>query len=126
MTFIKVVLLVALSACGLTMAQDDFLYGTFPDGFIWGAATAAYQIEGAWNENGELNLICFFVNYQFDFKFKGKGENIWDVMTHAHDGGIQDDSTGDIAADSYHKYSDDITCLKETGVSNLFLKVCNS
>jgi len=52
MTFIKVVLLMALSAFGLTMAQDDFLYGTFPEGFIWGAATAAYQIEGGWNENG--------------------------------------------------------------------------
>jgi lactase-phlorizin hydrolase len=37
----------------LVSAQDDFLYGTFPDGFQWGAATSAYQIEGAWNLNGK-------------------------------------------------------------------------
>jgi len=34
------------------MAKDDFIYGTFPEKFIWDAATAAYQIEGGWNENG--------------------------------------------------------------------------
>ncbi|CAB3365157.1 Hypothetical predicted protein [Cloeon dipterum] len=94
---LALVLLVA-GRCGPTLAQDDFLYGTFPDGFIWGAATAAYQIEGAWNENG-------------------KGENIWDFMTHAYDGGISDNSTGDIAADSYNKYLDDVAALKETGVN---------
>jgi hypothetical protein len=32
--------------------EDDFLYGTFPDGFLWGLATSSYQIEGAWDENG--------------------------------------------------------------------------
>jgi beta-glucosidase len=47
---VKVTLLLALAAFGAT--QDDFLYGTFPDGFIWGSATSAYQIEGAWNESG--------------------------------------------------------------------------
>jgi len=47
----KVVWLLAFLALGA--AQDDFLYGTFPDGFIWGAATASYQIEGGWNENGK-------------------------------------------------------------------------
>jgi Glycosyl hydrolase family 1 len=53
MTTMKVVTLLALSALGLTVrAQDDFLYGNFPDGFMWGAATAAYQIEGAWNADG--------------------------------------------------------------------------
>lgn len=59
MTTMKVVAtLLALSAFGLTAnAQDDFLYGNFPDGFVWGAATAAYQIEGAWNADGENILI---------------------------------------------------------------------
>jgi len=38
-------------------------------------------------------------------------------MTHAHDGGIFDNTTGDIAADSYNKYLDDVACLQETGVS---------
>ena len=33
--------------------MDDFYYGTFPDNFAWSTATAAYQIEGAWNEDGE-------------------------------------------------------------------------
>jgi len=117
MTFTKVVMLVALSACGLTMAQDDFLYGTFPEGLIWGAATAAYQIEGGWNENGELSSIYVILNNFYRvLNLKGKGENIWDVMTHAHDGGIFDNSTGDVAADSYNRYLDDIACLKETGV----------
>lgn len=47
----QILVLVALVA--FTGAQDDeFLYDTFPDGFIWGAATSAYQIEGAWDLNG--------------------------------------------------------------------------
>jgi hypothetical protein len=40
--------------CSLASAQDDeFLYGTFPEDFMWGTGTAAYQIEGAWNLNGK-------------------------------------------------------------------------
>jgi hypothetical protein len=53
MTSVKVVALLALSAFGLTLAQDDFLNGKFPDGFIWGAATSSYQIEGAWDADGD-------------------------------------------------------------------------
>ena len=34
------------------MDDDQLLHGTFPEGFAWGTATAAYQIEGAWNEDG--------------------------------------------------------------------------
>jgi Glycosyl hydrolase family 1 len=61
MTSLKVLALLALSAFGLTMAQDDFLYGTFPDGFVWGAATAAYQIEGAWDADGKSLTTVFTI-----------------------------------------------------------------
>jgi beta-glucosidase len=60
----------------------------FPSKFIWGAATAAYQIEGAWNEDG-------------------KGESIWDRFSHTP-GRIIDNQTGDIACDHYHRYLEDI------------------
>ena len=36
--------------------DKDFLYETFPDDFLWVAATAAYQVEGAWNEDGESDV----------------------------------------------------------------------
>jgi len=35
---------------------DQMLHGTFPQGFAWGVATASYQIEGAWNEDGKINF----------------------------------------------------------------------
>ena len=49
----------------------------FPDNFIWGAATASYQIEGAWNKHG-------------------KGESIWDRFSHTP-GKILNDQSGDMA-----------------------------
>lgn len=41
--------------------EDDFLEESFPDDFVWSAATAAYQVEGGWNEGGMLVHCCFFV-----------------------------------------------------------------
>ncbi len=64
----------------------------FPDGFLWGMATASYQVEGAWNEGG-------------------KGESIWDRYTHAP-GHIKGGDTGDAACDHYHLYKQDIAVLK--------------
>jgi beta-glucosidase len=70
----------------------------FPRGFRWGAATAAYQIEGAWNEDG-------------------KGESIWDRFAHSV-GTIKGATTGDIACDSYHRYRDDVALLRELGMTS--------
>ena len=68
----------------------------FPHDFLWGAATASYQIEGAWNEDG-------------------RGESIWDRFSHTP-GRIEDDSTGDIACDHYHRYPEDIALMRRLGL----------
>jgi beta-glucosidase len=68
----------------------------FPHNFLWGAATAAYQIEGAWNADG-------------------KGESIWDRFSHTP-GKIEDGATGDVACDHYHRYADDIALMRRLGL----------
>jgi beta-glucosidase len=65
----------------------------FPKEFLWGMATASYQVEGAWNEDG-------------------KGESIWDRYTHTV-GRIKGGATGDGACDQYHRYPQDIAILKQ-------------
>ena len=69
----------------------------FPKDFIWGTATSAYQIEGAYNRDG-------------------KGVSIWDTFCHTP-GKINDNETGDIACDHYDKYEDDIKLMAELGIS---------
>ncbi len=68
----------------------------FPTGFLWGAATASYQIEGAWREDG-------------------KGESIWDRFSHTP-GKIENGDTGDVAADHYHRWQADISLMAELGL----------
>jgi beta-glucosidase len=72
------------------------LEASFPDGFAWGAATAAYQIEGAWNEDG-------------------KGESIWDRFCHTA-GRIANGDTGDVACDHYHRWREDVGLMRELGL----------
>jgi beta-glucosidase len=76
------------------MTTDDQL--RFPDGFLWGAATAAYQIEGAPDADG-------------------KGPSIWDTFSHTP-GKVFHGDTGDVACDSYHRYPEDIALLQRLGV----------
>ncbi|XP_058127648.1 myrosinase 1-like [Anopheles ziemanni] len=64
--------------------------------FLFGAATAAYQIEGAWNESG-------------------RGPSVWDTLTHTHPELVVDGATGDRAADSYHLFQQDIDALSWVG-----------
>ena len=69
---------------------------TFPKDFVWGAATSAYQIEGAWNEDG-------------------KGKSIWDTFSHTP-GKIANNENGDIAVDHYHRLKDDVRLMAELGL----------
>lgn len=67
--------------------------------FIYGAATSAYQIEGAWDEDGKL-------------------PSIWDEISHGHNlrTRVRNGHTGDIACDHYHRWREDIELMKKLGV----------
>jgi beta-glucosidase len=68
----------------------------FPHNFLWGAASAAYQVEGAWNEDG-------------------RGESIWDRFSHTP-GNVSNGDTGDIACDHYHRWEEDIALMRQLGL----------
>ncbi len=68
----------------------------FPTGFVWGTATAAYQIEGAASEDG-------------------RGPSIWDTFAHTPGRTLNGD-TGDVACDHYHRYTQDVALMKELGL----------
>ena len=69
--------------------------GSFPSTFRWGVATAAYQIEGAVNEDG-------------------RGASIWDRFC-AIKGNVRNGETGEVACDFYHRYPEDVALLRELG-----------
>ncbi len=69
---------------------------SFPASFVWGAATASYQIEGAAGEDG-------------------RGESIWDRFSHTP-GKVRNGDTGDVACDHYHRYREDVALLAGLGL----------
>ena len=69
----------------------------FPERFVWGSATAAYQIEGA-------------------ASLDGRGPSVWDTFSHAP-GNVRGGDTGDIACDSYHRYREDVALMASLGLS---------
>ena len=69
---------------------------TFPQDFVFGTATASYQIEGAANEDGRC-------------------PSIWDTFSHTPGATLAGD-TGDVATDSYHRWREDLALLKDLGV----------
>ncbi|KAF7824491.1 vicianin hydrolase-like [Senna tora] len=71
----------------------------FPYTFLFGAGSAAYQVEGAAN-------------------IDGKGPSIWDTFTHQHPEKIADGSNGDVAVDFYHRYKSDIQLMKKIGLDS--------
>ena len=70
----------------------------FPDGFVWGTATASYQIEGAVDEDG-------------------RAPSIWDTFSHTP-GRVRNGDTGDVACDHYHRYAEDVALLAELGCTH--------
>ena len=70
----------------------------FPPGFLWGAATAAYQIEGAVREGG-------------------RGRSVWDDFSHT-EGKVAKGHTGDVACDHYHRMEDDVALMADLGLKS--------
>lgn len=69
---------------------------SLPKNFVWGAAAASYQIEGAAFEDG-------------------KGASVWDTFSH-NTANIKNQDNGDIACDHYHRYKEDVALMKEAGL----------
>ena len=68
----------------------------FPDDFVWGVATSAYQIEGGWNEDG-------------------RSPSIWDIFAKTP-GKTKNGATGDVACDHYHRWPEDVALMREMGI----------
>ncbi|XP_023019417.2 cytosolic beta-glucosidase [Leptinotarsa decemlineata] len=97
-----VVVCLSLPSC-LADGDDEFANYTItkrilPKHIAVGVATAAYQIEGAWN-------------------LDGKGEQVWDTFIHDNPSRVSDHTNGDVASDSYHFYKQDVAAMKEVGVN---------
>ena len=78
----------------------------FPKSFWWDSATASYQVEGAWKEDG-------------------KGESIWDLFSRIQ-GKIKNGDTGDVACDHYHRYKEDVQIMGAETFTGLILQLVSS
>ncbi|MES1201416.1 MAG: GH1 family beta-glucosidase [Pseudomonadota bacterium] len=87
--------LAGATAAGAGAAEAQPIDLSFPADFVWGCASASYQIEGAVHEDG-------------------RGPTIWDTFSHTP-GKVANGDTGDVATDSYHRYAEDTQLLKNIG-----------
>ncbi len=93
----------SLAAGTHTAEHSRMQRSDFGADFIWGASTASYQIEGAWNEDG-------------------KGESIWDRFSHKR-GKIARNENGDTACDHYHRYGEDIALMRSLNLRHYRLSL---
>lgn len=87
-----------VSGSAVSPPAIDVSGARFPANFMWGSATASYQVEGAWQEDG-------------------KGPSIWDTFAHTV-GKVKGSDTGDVACDSYHRYKEDIAVMKQLNLKS--------
>lgn len=90
-------------ALAVTLAVLFCAAEAVPKGFMYGMATASYQVEGAWN-------------------ISGRGPSIWDTFSHTP-GKIADGSTGDVADDFYHRYQEDVELMKKYKITHFRLSL---
>ncbi|KAI3963231.1 hypothetical protein MKX01_030361 [Papaver californicum] len=93
----KIILLLLLLPNIFAISATSIGRADFPNGFVFGTASSAYQFEGGVNEGN-------------------KGASIWDTFTKRRPGRIVDFSNGDIAVDQYHRFKDDVNLMKDLGV----------
>jgi beta-glucosidase len=82
-------------ALGNPLRSKSAAVQPFPAGFVWGASTSSYQIEGAVDEDG-------------------RGKSIWDLFSHAV-GRVKNGDTGDVACDHYHRWREDLEFISRCG-----------
>ncbi|KAI4382166.1 hypothetical protein MLD38_008164 [Melastoma candidum] len=87
------VVMVGMAAAG-ARGDGEYSRNDFPTGFVFGAGTSAYQVEGAANQDG-------------------RSPSIFDTFSYS---GVTDGATGDVACDQYHKYKDDVQLMVDTGL----------